>query len=272
LWHHSAEKLTSSELLKGDESAAIARVGKLAQAYWKSDSSFLQHGPNWDEGHWARVLSRPELEHFVWKPEWEKRITRELIIGCWEAAGDEEGALEAFFLTMAWGFGSNFRGPWKTVAMFESMRDKNFGAYLLEVKGVVAKSPGEAFRLLLTQRVKQLGPVYASKLLYAMSPASQQSPVMDMWVERWGKKPFGLDFVVTSTRSMDSNVAALSRFTTFCGSALDAVGKSAPASRPTSESDVGFIEYLIFWDAKYKWSRWKRESEFPAWIQNLNLV
>jgi hypothetical protein len=93
-----------------------------------------------------------------------------------------------------------------------------------------------------------------------------------MWVERWGKKPFGLDFIVTSTRSIDSNVAALSRFTAFCESALDAVGKSAPASRPSSESDVGFIEYLIFWDGKYKWSRWKRESEFPAWIQNVNLV
>lgn len=71
------------------------------------------------------------------------------------------------------------------MAMFESMRDKNFGAYLLEVKGVVAKSPEEAFRLLLTQRIKQLGPVYASKLLYAMSPASHRSPVMDMWIERW---------------------------------------------------------------------------------------
>ena len=83
---------------------------------------------------------------------------------------------------------------------------------------------------------------------------------------------FGLDFRVHSSSSIDSNVAALLRFTTFCGSALDAVGKSAPASRPSSESDVGFIEYLIFWDAKYKWSRWRRESEFPAWIQNVNLV
>jgi hypothetical protein len=83
---------------------------------------------------------------------------------------------------------------------------------------------------------------------------------------------FELDFRVHSSSSIDSNVASLSRFTTFCESALDAVGKSAPASRPSSESDVGFIEYLIFWDAKYKWSRWKRESEFPTWIQNVNFV
>ena len=169
--------MTKAELVSGDEPAALVRVGKLAQAYWESDSSFLQHGPNWDEVHWGRVLNLPELERFVWKPEW-KKLSRELILGQWESASDKESSLEAFFLTMAWGFGSNFRGPWKTVAMFESMRGKNFGAYLLEVKGVVAKSPGEAFRLLLTQRVKQLGPVHASKLLYAMSPVSHRSPVI----------------------------------------------------------------------------------------------
>ncbi len=258
------------------EKEATGRVVRLAQSYWQSDSNpnFLKHGPEWVEDRWARVLARPELKNFAWKPEWEKKITRELIIGCWEAAGDDddEGALEAFFLTMAWGFGANFRGPWKTAAMFESMREKDFGAYLLGVRATARGSNEEAFRSLLSKRITQLGPVYASKLLYAMSPAGKRSPVMDMWIERWGQRMFELDFRVHSSSSIDSNVAALSRFTTFCESALDAVSKSAPASRPTSESDVGFIEYLIFWDAKYKWSRWRRESEFPAWIQNLNLV
>jgi hypothetical protein len=274
LWHHSAEKLTKSELAKGDESAAIARVGKLAQAYWESDSNpnFLKHGPEWVGERWSRVLDRPELVHFAWKPEWEKKITRELLLECWEDAGDKEGALEAFFLTMAWGFGANFRGPWKTFEMLKSMRERDFGAYLLEVRAKARHSNEEAYRSLLSKRVTQLGPVYASKLLYAMSPAGNRSPVMDMWIERWGQRMFELDFRVHSSSSIDSNVAALSRFTTFCESALDAVSKSAPASRPSSESDVGFIEYLIFWDAKYKWSRWKRESEFPAWIQNVNLV
>ena len=254
------------------EVRASERVRKLAQAYWESESTFLNHGPGWNAEHWTRVLNLPELENFVWKPEW-KKISRELILGQWESANDEESALEAFFLTMAWGFGSNFRGPWKTVAMFESMREKNFGAYLLEVKGVVAKSPEEAFRLLLTQRVKQLGPVYASKLLYAMSPASHRSPVMDMWIERWGKQLFGLDFIVSSTRSVGSNVDALSRFSDFCDSALIGVKNSQSAPRDESENDIGFIEYLIFWDAKYTLRRrWQGVAGFPAWVQNENLA
>lgn len=251
-----------------DYEEARERVKKLALAYWKLESTFHKHGPEWNGDHWARVLNLPELANFVWKPEWEK-LSRELILGQWETAKDEEGALEAFFLTMAWGYGLHFRGRRNTTAMFESMREKNFGAYLLEVKGVAAKSSEDAFRSLLSKRIKQLGPVYASKLLYAMSPVDNRSPVMDMWIERWGQPLFRLDFRLHSSWSVEDNVASLARFKSFCESALDAVSKSAPAWRPPSESDAGFVEYLIFWDAKYTLrKRWQGVSGFPAWVQN----
>ena len=253
---------------------AIERVGKLAQAYWQSHTEdFLEHGPSWKGDHWADVLSRPELAGFVWKAEWREKITRKLILGQWKTASNDETALEAFFLTMAWGFGQGRFGRWKTLEMFKSMNEKNFGAYLLEVKGIAVKSSEDAFCSLLSKRITQLGPVYASKLLYAMSPGDNRSPVMDMWVERWGHRMFGLDFKVHSSLSVEDNVASLVRFKSFCESALDAVGKSAPASRPSSESDVGFVEYLIFWDAKYTLRRrWQGVAGFPAWVQNENLA
>ncbi len=251
------------------ESITLERVGKLAQAYWESDSSFLQHGPNWDENHWARVLGLPELEHFVWKPEWGEKISRGLILDRWECADEEPEVLEAFFLTMAWGFGRNFRGSWKTIAMYDSMREKNFGTYLLEVRDIAATSSEDAFRSLLTRRVKQLGPVYASKLLYALSPASNRSPVMDMWIERWGHRLFGLDFRLNSSQRVQENVDALKRFRSFCEASLGAVSVSAPSSRYLSEHDAGFIEYLIFWDAKFTFKKkWQSISDFPAWIRN----
>ena len=253
---------------------AIERIGKLAQAYWQSHTEdFLEHGPNWKGDHWADVLSRPELAGFVWKAEWREKITRKLILGQWKTASNDETALEAFFLTMAWGFGQGRFGRWKTLEMFKSMNEKNFGTYLLEVKGIAVKSSEDAFCSLLSKRITQLGPVYASKLLYAMSPADNRSPVMDMWVERWGYRMFGLDFKVHSSLSVEDNVASLVRFKSFCESALDVVGKSAPASRPSSESDVGFVEYLIFWDAKYMLrKRWQGVAGFPAWVQNENLA
>ena len=255
------------------EDAAIARVVNLAQAYWRCpNADFLSHGPDWNPDRWARVLRLEGLEGFEWEPEW-KKISRELILGQWKTASNDETALEAFFLTMAWGFGQGRFGRWKTLEMFKSMNEKNFGAYLLEVKGIAVKSSEDAFCSLLSKRITQLGPVYASKLLYAMSPADNRSPVMDMWVERWGYRMFGLDFKVHSSLSVEDNVASLVRFKSFCESALDAVGKSAPASRPSSESDVGFVEYLIFWDAKYTLRRrWQGVAGFPAWVQNENLA
>ena len=82
-----------------------------------------------------------------------------------------------------------------------------------------------------------------------------------------------MDFIVSSTRSIDSNVDALSRFSDFCDSALVGVKNSQPAPRAESENDIGFIEYLIFWDAKYKLRKsWQGVSAFPAWVQDDNLV
>lgn len=248
---------------------AIERVERLAQAYWaETDSNFLLHGPVWDSNRWAGVLSRPELEGFVWKTEWREKITRELILGQWKTASNDKAALEAFFLTMAWGFGSHFLGSWKTTSMFDSMNEKNFGSYLLEVKSDAAKSSEDAFRSLLGQGVRQLGPVYASKLLYAMSHESHRSPVMDVWIEKWGRAKFGLDFRIASTQPIERNVDSLKRFTDFCVDALEVLNGNRSSLMREPENDVGFVEYLIFWDAKYKWNRWKKEALFPIWVQN----
>ena len=254
------------------EDAAIARVVNLAQAYWRCpNADFLSHGPDWNPDRWARVLRLEGLEGFEWKPEW-KKISRELILGQWKIASSEESALQAFFLTMAWGFGADRFGRWKTLEMFKSMSEQNFGSYLLKVKCLASKSSDDAYRSLLEQGIKQLGPVYASKLLYAMSPRGHRSPVMDMWIERWGKpnsNEFRLDFAVKSTWSIEDNAQGLKRFTEFCQKALNDMNIVKSPLRPESQNDVGFVEYLIFWDAKYRMKKtWQKSNNFPAWVQD----
>lgn len=254
------------------ESEAIIRVETLAEVYWESTSDFLAHGPKWDQEYWSRVLKHPDLENFSWNTEWGTCITRGLILRLWDLADDEVSAREAFFLTMAWGFGSSPRGRWKTLAMFNSMESKCFGTYLLSVKELAKSSSSVAYSSLLSHRIKQLGPVYASKLLYAMSPADKRSPVMDMWIERWGKNPFELKFSVHSSQSIQRNVDALENFTRFCEAALGELQSRKPSSRPESESDIGFVEYLIFWDAKYQGKRkWQGTAAFPKWVQATTL-
>ena len=250
------------------EELALRRIVSLSRAYRATDSNYLLHGPIWDEKHWLRVLNRQELKTFSWNPEWGTKITRKLILDEWSSAHDEVKALNTFFLTMAWGFGAHFRGPWKTAAMFDSMLEKHFGEYLLKVKNLVEQSNSDAFRALLDMKIRQLGPVYSSKLLYAMSPKTFRSPVMDMWIERWGRLPeFGLKFSVSSSRSIQENVAELERFTKFCYLALQRVNSINPNLVAESENDVGFVEYLIFWDSKYR-RRKPWQKAFPLWVQH----
>ena len=247
---------------------AISRIVSLSRAYKTTDEQYLYHGPIWDEKHWSRVLNREELKTFSWNPEWGSTITRKLILDEWSSAHNEVSAVHSFFLTMAWGFGAHFRGPWKMAAMFDSMLEKPFGEYLLKVKDLVEQSNSDAFRALLEQKIKQLGPVYSSKLLYAMSAKTLRSPVMDMWIERWGRLPeIGLKFSVSSTRSIHENVTELERFTKFCYLALQRVNSINPNLVAESENDVGFVEYLIFWDSKYR-GRKPWQKAFPLWVQH----
>lgn len=253
------------------EELALQRIVSLSQAFRTTDSNYLLHGPIWNEKRWLRVLNREEMKMFSWNPEWGPKITRNLILEAWKSARECDDAVHAFFLTMAWGFGPHFRGPWKTGAMFDSMGGKPFGEYLLKVKDLVEHSNLDAFRTVLDQKITQLGPVYASKLLYAMSPITHRSPVMDMWIERWGLTPeFGLKFSVSSTRSIQENVAALERFTDFCKSALLRVNSIDSNLVNGSENDVGFVEYLMFWDSKYR-RRKPWQQDFPLWVQHAML-
>lgn len=253
------------------EEFALKRIVNLSQAFRTTDSNYLLHGPIWDEKRWLRVLNREEMKTFSWNPEWGPNITRKLILESWESARECDDAVHAFFLTMAWGFGAHFRGPWKTAAMFDSMLEKPFGEFLLKVKDLIEQANSDAFRMVLDQKITQLGPVYTSKLLYAMSPITHRSPVMDMWIERWGLFPeFGLKFSVSSTRSIQENVAALERFTSFCNLALLRLNNINSNLLNQSENDVGFVEYLIFWDSKYR-RRKPWQSDFPLWVQHNTL-
>ena len=59
----------------------------------------------------------------------------------------------------------------------------------------------------------------------------------------------------------------MSYFKEFCQKALEEIKNKKQTSRPMSENDPGFVEYLIFWDAKYKWRRkGQKENDFEPWI------
>jgi len=248
---------------------ALERVGKLAEAYWRiPESNFLLHGPIWRKEHWADVTALDELKGFSWDETWGSKITRDLIQKQWRDAQFEIDALHAFFLTMAWGFGRDRFGPWKVGKMFESLAKQEKSAlYLLRLRDEEKQRPSSAFESLLNRKINHLGPVYASKLAYAIAPDGDRTPVMDMWIERWGDKYFEGNFSVNFRRSLEENIRSMVCFKEFCHNALEEIKKRKKNSRPMSENDPGFVEYLIFWDAKYEWRRkWQKQNNFEPWI------
>ena len=252
-----------------NDNNALERVGKLAEAYWRMpESNFLSHGPVWNKERWADVTALNQLKGFAWDKTWGNKITRDLIHKQWRDARLETDTLQAFFLTMAWGFGPDRFGPWKVRKMFESLaKQEKFALDLLSLRDEGRKCPLAVFESLLKLRIKQLGPVYASKLSYAISPDGNRTPVMDMWIKRWGDEYFEGNFSVSFRRSVEENIQSMSCFIDFCQKALEEIKNRKQTARPTSENDPGFIEYLIFWDAKYNGRRkWQKENDFVPWI------
>lgn len=245
---------------------AVKRVEVLAHKYFSMTdiSRYLEHGPIWEQRSWSKILDFAELEAFEFKSG--ERVSRKLIHEAWENAQNDEDVYEAFFLTMVWGFGNHYLGPWKMKKMINSIRIARAVDLLFILRDAVQIDNLSAFETVLSAKISQLGPVYASKLLYAMSPENRRSPVMDMWVGRWGAR-FNLDIKVDSTKSIESNLKKMSDFTSFCNRSLEHLQDDSKFKQ-FKICDAGFIEYLIFWDAKAQFRKpWMSTDGFPSWLE-----
>jgi len=257
---------------------AVARVLLLAETYSVEGGKHLEHGPEWDAERWSTVLDAPEFSTFAWDPGWGTHVTRGRLLNLWAGDIDENDAARAFFLTMVWGLGKHYLGPYKIQKMLTSKWIPDLGSFLLDVRRrVVGDSQGEdvevlkqAFVEVLGANISHLGPVYATKLLYAMSPPTNRSPVMDVWVKRWGAR-YGFDFALDSTQKWAWNAEKLADFVSFCDDCTSTLTAQGNDTMYAEYSDRGFIEYLVFWDSKYRSRKpWTDLSEFPSWIRKVD--
>lgn len=251
----------------------------LAEVYSAEGGDYLEHGPEWDAEHWSQVLSKSKLAQFSWDPDWGMNVTRGRLLDLWTREMDERDAVIAFFLTMVWGLGNHYLGPYKIEKMLTSRALSDLGAFLLRTRQRVSSAPegeeAEALRYayldILGANISHVGPVYATKLLYAMSPQSNRSPVMDVWVKRWGSR-YGHDFALDSTQKWAWNADKLAAFVLFCDDCTSAFTTQCNDTQQFECLDRGFIEYLIFWDSKYRSRKpWPPSSEFPLWVTKVDV-
>jgi hypothetical protein len=166
---------------------------------------------------------------------------------------------------MIWGFGTVRYGRTNLtkILSFRGGDVEKIGLYLLEKHAQAQTGPLAAFEDILRNGPKALGPVYASKLLYAMTPLHCRTPVIDRWVSAWFRTRYQIDMQATKRQFVTSNVQTLKRLQDFCNASLDELQKNDVLAH---SRDVGLIEYLIFWDAQSSNLR----NNAPTWLKTVS--
>lgn len=112
------------------------------------------------------------------------------------AAADEQGAVEAFLVSMAWGYGTNGYGPFRTERILRVNPDAP--ATLMRVAAVLASDGAVAAYDLLGHagRLKYLGPAFGTKYLHFVPPSEVGPPalILDQFVSRGAESIGGCTF------------------------------------------------------------------------------
>lgn len=239
-----------------DLSPALLRVKQLGEAYEKSPlvgghrEHRVQLAPSW-------AKHEPPV-HGV-----EGWLSRRQVLDLAVAADDVESCFEVFVHAMAWGYGDNGYGPYRTGRIIEEAGSPhNCGGFVDELKGAAAEGWRSGYEFLKDHSPKYLGPAFGTKLLYFVSPSSDRAPILDLIVSDWLKA----QGVATSKGSFNSrrfDVGQYGDYVDFVDKALVVLSKAANLA---DVADRGFVEYLVFQDQLFS----QATTSFPQWLHNLD--
>ena len=216
---------------------AIERLKDLLTLYRRGNGNFLEQtsktGPSWSnyyDGNFPEKISRGELL---------------------ENAKDSETNLENLFVRiMAWGFGPAGYAHYRTnriLAELKAVDGRSIDRWMTELRSQSKLSPLGAFEYLESEsgKIKYLGPAFATKVLYFLSPVGNRAPILDSVVVSW----LWRHNIATEEHAITfefANRDGYKKYIDFIDKALDQL--STLLSQNIDENDRGFIEYLIFQD------------------------
>ena len=234
---------------------AIERLKDLLTLYRRGNGNFLEQtsktGPSWSnyyDGNFPEEISRGELL---------------------ENAKDSETNLENLFVRiMAWGFGPAGYAHYRTnriLAELKAVDGRSIDRWMTELRSQSKLSPLGAFEYLESEsgKIKYLGPAFATKVLYFLSPVGNRAPILDSVVVSW----LWRHNIATEEHAITlefANRDGYKNYIDFIDKALDQL--SNLLSQNIDENDRGFIEYLIFQDQLAYQSdlgleKWMRRAE-----------
>jgi hypothetical protein len=185
-------------------------------------------------------------------------VTRNDVLKKVEDAGlNEDKLVEAFVMTMVWGYGPWPVGPYRTSVMLES-GGPGLGEQLRKVVSYLHVGDEEgrktAFDSLL--ELEQCGPAFATKFMYFASPLEYRIPIFDNVVATW-----------LSARNVKLSAPKEDNFFEYHKFCVD-------AAKELGEKDLGLLEYVMFSDQKGAYinedikqlPNWLKKQQFPNQI------
>lgn len=234
---------------------AIERLKLLLMRYQRGNGNFLEQtsrtGSSWAKykgGNFPEEISRTQLLK--------------------DAANQNVKLDELFVRIMAWGFGPAGYARYRTIRILdevEAVDGRTIDSWMKSLRSASLKSEMDGFKFLGSTdgKINFLGPAFATKSLYFLSPEGKRAPILDSVVVSWlrryqiatEKEPISLEF---------AKPEGYKRYIEFVDDALKELRESLGQR---NENDRGFIEYLIFQDQRAYQSdlsleKWMRRTEF----------
>ena len=235
-----------------------ARVMALEECYRDRGGDYLAQSTSPGKG-WDKDFKDFEIP---------KNIERKNLFESFKVATESKNSTDrdwetVFVWTMAWGYGPGF-GAYRT----NQIRNHNkfhVVHWMKELSEIVnnksESSVEDAYKWLKDdwgKAKKGLGPAFATKLLYVLSPERNRAPIIDAVVSAWLKER---QIEVTSKYF---DIDGYLRYVKFADDSLESINVGLPVGTKPYV-DRGLIEYLIFQDELFERGKVKRVA---PWRQN----
>lgn len=155
----------------------IPRLDSLVRD-WRANGSPNQEGFPWDlsKAKWAQLADEFDVDI----NEFPDLIDRQFL---WNIAASTAPATSSFLAVMIWGYGDIGYGPHRVRQMFQSA---GFANSIETVKSKCRDGQTlEAYEVLRTSRIRQLGPSFGSKVLTFFHAPGTAPAILDSIVAIW---------------------------------------------------------------------------------------
>ena len=174
------------------------------------------------------------------------------------SSNDPQRFRNTYVKALAWGYGDAGYGPYRTTVIEENSGGIN--KYMQQLHEAAAKGWTSGYEYLVDNSISDLGPAFATKLLYFCSRKDDRAPILDSVISKWLWR-FGVANDTDYVNSTRFNIEQYELYVNFIDDILQKL--RVTNSDDENLNDRGFIEYLMFIDQVH----YQSTVALPSWIK-----